>query len=626
MKKKYLIDDAIEYLESLPEENGRVSKPAADETFKNTRITDIVGLTLPVTRSKHVDRVRKLLEDYAKDPSDDKPLSVVIFGPPGSGKSFLVKQLSEKVAGLHFSETINMTQISQSEEMAKALDIALDKTRAHNKALMDAAKSREHPVVFFDEFDTMRNGTPLGWLSWYLAPMEDGQYLSEGIEKPVGKAVFIFAGGTAETLDEFSRRAKLDTETYRARKVPDFISRLRGGLDIAGINMHGDDRVIERAISLSFFLTGESAQALDKIKPLKTILQHGYFVHGVRSLRTVVSAMQSAGGLESLAPVIQRQHVSRGEFDGLTVGISAGLESTDRSQHLTKALTEWLLQSGATIAYAGAFFPEGTLDELLKKAAKAPADLVESDAPKPRIVNYLGHPARLANEKKQAERAKIDPAIFAAKTLDTITPEELKKLGAPDSGFFPAIAENPGKYKVASHAAWAISQFRLRVRVMQDVGALVVCGGKDDGNSWGRMSGIAEETMIAVALGKPVYVLGGAGGAARAVGRLLGMAGAPVDPATCLAPCTLPGLQDKLSDYGAAFDIPGVANSPHSENDTRKFLFDHGITTKAWPKNGLSLEENRCLFNADLSTDADIEAAVQLIVKALETVDWKIDR
>lgn len=619
LTKKYLIDEAIEYLESLPEKDGSVSKPAADDTFRNTRITDVVGLTLPVTRSTHVDQVRKLLEDYATDPSDDKPLSIVIFGPPGSGKSFLVKQLSEKVARLHFSETINMTQINQSEEVAKALDMALDKTRAHNEALMDAEKPREYPVVFLDEFDTMRNGTPLGWLSWYLAPMEDGKYLSEGVEKPVGKAVFIFAGGTAETLDEFSRRAKLDAETYRARKVPDFISRLRGALDIAGINMHGDDRVIERAISLGFFLTGESAQTLGKIKPLKTILQHGYFVHGVRSLRTFIKATQSAGGLESLGTVMQRQHVSRGEFDGLTVGISAGLEKTDRSQQLTKALTEWLLQSGATIAYAGAFFPKGTLHELQDKAKKAPGDLVESDAHKPRIINYLGHPARTNADA-------IDHESFGVRKLDTMTTQELRTLGAPDASFFPAIAEKPTDYSAAYHAAWAISQFRLRVRVMQDVGALVVCGGKDDGISWGRMSGIAEETMIALALGKPVYVLGGAGGAAQAVGRLLGLADAPVALATCLVACTRPGLQDKLDEYGATFDIPGVADSPQTLDETRKFLFDHSVTTKVWPQNGLSVDENRQLYASDLTTDDDIKAAVALIVRGLDTVDWKIDR
>jgi hypothetical protein len=36
------------------------------------------------------------------------------------------------------------------------------------------------------------------------------------------------------------------------------------------------------------------------------------------------------------------------------------------------------------------------------------------------------------------------------------------------------------------------------------------------------MAGIAEEVMIALALRKPIYVLGGAGGAAQAVGKILG--------------------------------------------------------------------------------------------------------
>ena len=51
------------------------------------------------------------------------------------------------------------------------------------------------PVFFFDEFDAASDGAPLGWLSWFLAPMQDGVVLAPGGAWKVGKAVFIFAGG-----------------------------------------------------------------------------------------------------------------------------------------------------------------------------------------------------------------------------------------------------------------------------------------------------------------------------------------------------------------------------------------------------------------------------------------------
>jgi hypothetical protein len=86
------------------------------------------------------------------------------------------------------------------------------------------------PVFFFDEFDASLNDTPLGWLRWFLGPMQDGKLLADGRELIIGKAIFMFAGGTAESLDKFDRRAQSDIGVYRARKVPDFVSRLRGPL------------------------------------------------------------------------------------------------------------------------------------------------------------------------------------------------------------------------------------------------------------------------------------------------------------------------------------------------------------------------------------------------------------
>jgi hypothetical protein len=58
--------------------------------------------------------------------------------------------------------------------------------------------------------------------------------------------------------------------------------------------------------------------------------------------------------------------------------------------------------------------------------------------------------------------------------------------------------------------------------MIEEIDVLSVLGG-GDGNNWGRFSGIAEEVVIAVALGKSVYILGGVGGAAHAVGSLMGL-------------------------------------------------------------------------------------------------------
>lgn len=606
-----LIEQAIDFLKKIPNDAGAEQDAGQagaekEHVFIRDNVVEVAGLKLPKGNSAdQVDHIVKLLRSYVNDSSEKKALSIVIFGPPGSGKSTFVNNIANEIEGIELVKTANLTQISDSEEM----------TEAFKDALLTKRGSADIPVIFFDEFDTMRSGTPLGWLSWFLAPMEDGEVLAKGQEVQIGKAVFIFAGGTAETLNEFNQRAKLDPETYRARKVPDFVSRLRGAIDIGGVNGHGDERIVRRTLALSYLLDSKSAATLDE-QIIRQLLENGHFVHGVRSLKTYLKAKSGTDGKLKLPETIRNQHFSRGVFDGLTVGLSAGLEK-DGSQCMSVALTEQLLRSGAAIAYAGAFFPEGTLASILKKAKDSPSDLVNEPKKRARVINYLGHPALLNAEEDV-------PNVFKSILVHSISREELLELQAPLDEFFPAIPKHFNTYNPKHHAAWAISQFRLRIRVIQDVGALVVFGGKDDGRSWGRMSGIAEEVMIALALDKPIYVLGGAGGAATEVGKLLGLSNATAATKRFLSSAFNVELDAVLKEYETEFDVPGLNQSPKSLEEIRSFLFHRGVNTQAWPWNGLSVNENRELFACDISKNPN--RAVELVLRGLGRIEWKYGR
>lgn len=619
-----LIDQAIEYLKAIPpkikdsEQSAETTKKNKDqEAFEKAHVTEVAKLNIvngPAV--EQVQHVVRMLAAYAEDKSDRKPISIGIFGPPGSGKSTFVENITENVKDLELAKTINLTQVTSPEELAEAFRSVLIAKRGGSGI----------PLIFFDEFDTMRDGTPLGWLSWFLAPMQDGQVLTGGQEIDIGKAVFVFAGGTAETLEEFSLSAQADPESYRARKVPDFVSRLSGAIDIAGVNGHGDDRIVRRAFALSYHLDSESFELIGEQR-IRSLLVNGYFVHGARSIKTFLkselAASKSAGGQAGpqkrtgdvaaaarLPNAIQRQHFSLGEFDGLTVGISAGLDD-ENSGNLSEELTKNLLRSGATVAYAGAFFPEGTLSKIVEQAKQAPSDLISDHAKRVRVVNYLGNVTR-------KEPKDFDDAVFELRQLQTISKRELVGLGAPEEGLFSAIPEGGRTYELGHHLAWAISQFRLRLRFVQDVSALVVYSGKDDGRSWGRMSGIAEEVMLALALKKPVFVMGGVGGAARHVGQLLGLSDKRVATAGILRPFEDISFYKGLERHAAEFEIPGIPNSPKSIDQVSAFLFHHGVCTSNWPANGLSIEENRALFADDFSNGVD--GAVELIFRGLNRI------
>src|SRR6185295_8915218 len=149
--------------------------------------------------NRQLKSIRELTQRYLRQNKLEHPLCVAVFGPPGSGKSFAVEQIRDEAfqdSGFKPSmSTINLTQVTDQSDLSKAFAESLKSSDANTV-----------PLVFFDEFDAPRNGAPYGWLSWFLAPMQDGAFLRAGSKVDVGKAILFFAGGTAVTMDEFTRR------------------------------------------------------------------------------------------------------------------------------------------------------------------------------------------------------------------------------------------------------------------------------------------------------------------------------------------------------------------------------------------------------------------------------------
>jgi hypothetical protein len=184
--------------------------------------------TVDRTEIESLQAIQRLVVDYLRSEREERPLSLAVFGPPGSGKSFGVKQLAKELYGREYRQDapileFNLSQFSGENELIGALHVVRDKVLAGPP-----------PLVFWDEFDS----GAFQWLQKLLAPMQDGKFNEGQIQHPLGKCIFVFAGGTSFDFQNFGLDPKTDCEyaDFKLKKGPDFKSRLSGYLNVLGPN------------------------------------------------------------------------------------------------------------------------------------------------------------------------------------------------------------------------------------------------------------------------------------------------------------------------------------------------------------------------------------------------------
>ena len=247
--------------------------------------------------------IRNLMEEYLNTKNPKRPLSIAVFGKPGSGKSFGVTQIANcldpnKITKVEF----NLSQMQTNDELMRAFE-----------RVQDLVLDGKIPLVFFDEFDSDRDGVALGWLKSFLAPMQDGAFNHNGIH-PIGKCIFIFAGGVFTTFDDFGK----EQDNTRA-KVRDFISRLRGYVNIQGPNPLDDkdeSYIIRRAVLIRSLIERKLRKIIAKDglaqideDIIRAMLKVPSYRHGVRSIEAIIDMSMLAGkrywDKSSLPPVAQ---------------------------------------------------------------------------------------------------------------------------------------------------------------------------------------------------------------------------------------------------------------------------------------------------------------------------------
>lgn len=239
--------------------------------------------------------IKNLMWEYISTANPPRPLCIAVFGTPGSGKSFGVTEIAASIAPTLIKKlNFNLSQLRTPLDLINAFH-----------TVRDYSLEGKLPLVFFDEFDSAFE-EKLGWLKYFLAPMQDGVFREGDSLHSIGKAIFVFAGGTSSTLKEFcgediedKQEHKNFLSNFKGAKGPDFLSRLRGYVNILGPNQTNERNdqlfIIRRAMLLRALLErkvphliNDNNEAQIDNGVLRALLKIPRYKHESRSMEAIL--------------------------------------------------------------------------------------------------------------------------------------------------------------------------------------------------------------------------------------------------------------------------------------------------------------------------------------------------
>ncbi len=262
----------------------------------------------------------------------------------------------------------------------------------------------------------------------------------------------------------------------------------------------------------------------------------------------------------------------------------------DHLVRLAQDLARHLLARSATLLYGGDL-REGGFTEFILDEAMILQDRIGAEVPV--VENHLAWPLHLASPEVIAWQAKYSQVML---TAQHDIPRDISDRVDANTSLEPVTPENS--------YVWSRCLTQMREESIASSTVRVCAGGKRLGYK-GKMPGVLEEILLALATGKPIYLLGGFGGLVADVCEVI-IGG--------IVPDALSEQWQQLHNSGYA-DLQDIARSNGRAADYGEIL---GALQKAGVSDLASLsglsEQDYCR----LMTTPFVDECVHLILKGLK--------
>lgn len=283
----------------------------------------------------------------------------------------------------------------------------------------------------------------------------------------------------------------------------------------------------------------------------------------------------------------------RGKRIAISVSVSEELEylglSSEHLDDISIEIARYLIVNGATMLYGGDL-RQGGFTKLFAELSYQYKYLHDKER---RFVNYFPFPNSISvtlDEKANFIKQQVEPVILEV-------PEHLGEIDI-ERRYEPRT--NVGDKYIFSECF-----ADMRIRMAKDSDARILLGGMQK-NYLGYIPGIIEEAYQSLAAKKPIYILGGFGGAAKSLATVL-QGGKPKE------------LSNEFQyDTDFLIEFRKYCQGKSSINTDYDYLvsfFQENPLELISEKNGLSVDENKILFES-----TNIHELVFLIIKGLQNI------